>query len=409
MPRLNDKPLTQRIIDATPLPTTGMIELRDPIVRGLVVRIYPSGKRSFSLEYRSPVTRKSTRDTLAALSLADARAQAVKKKMLVADGRDPTREAKEALQARQIEYAQAKSVASALDAYERDFVSGVKKASRRQRMAKLRHAVEPFNDRQVASLTKGELVARLDVVQSENGPIARNRAHSEIRTWLGWLHEREHIPAIVIVGVKKRVDESGRERTRVLTDAELAAMLPATADNTPFSDIVRVLLHTGMRKGEAASLQPRDLDFDARTIKVRWEVAKTKYERVIPMPGAIAPMLEARADSLKREDYIFGNGSGFASPFSGWKAINRLRETLPDGDRWTLHDIRRTVGTRLHDAGVDSLVIEDLLGHIVIRRGVAGIYNRSVTLAKQREALRAWADRLAPLGGGNVVPLRRIG
>ena len=50
--------LTQRIIDTTPLPKTGFTELRD---HGLVVRIYPTGKRSFSFEYRSPVTGKNRR------------------------------------------------------------------------------------------------------------------------------------------------------------------------------------------------------------------------------------------------------------------------------------------------------------------------------------------------------------
>ena len=404
MPRLNKTPQTQRVLDATPVPATGRIELRDPSVRGLVVRIMASGTKSFSLEYRSPVTKKMTRDSLSATSLADARSQAIKKKLMVSDGGDPVIKAKEALQAKQIEHAQAKSVADALDAYEKDFVSGVKEASRRQRVAKLRRAVAPFNDRPVASLTKGELVTRLDAIQSESGPVARNRAHLEIRAWQGWLHERDHVATVALAGVKKRGVEQAR--TRVLTDAELAVMLTATMDGSAFSDVVRVLLHTGMRKSEAASLQPRDLDFIARTIKVRAEVSKTKRERVIPMVDAIAPLLEARA-SLRPTEYIFGEGSAFRSQFSGWGQVDRVRAALPEGDVWTLHDIRRTVATRLYDAGVDSLVIEDLLGHISTRQGVAGIYNRSVTLTRQREALNAWADRLALLAGGNVVPLRR--
>ena len=406
MPRLNNSPsLTQRILDATPLPATGRIELRDSTVRGLIVRITASGTKSFSLEYRSPVTKKMTRDSLPATSLADARSQAVKKKLMISDGGDPVLKAREALQAKQIEHAQAMSVADALDAYEKDFVSGVKAASRHQRVAKLRRAVAPFNDRLVASLTKGQLVSRLDTIQAESGPVARNRAHLEIRAWQGWLHERDHVSMIVLAGMKKRGLEQAR--TRVLTDAELAAMQTAVMDGSAFSDVVRILLHTGMRKSEAASLQPRDLDFIARTIKVRAEVSKTKRERVIPMVDAIVPLLEARAN-LRSTEYIFGEGSAFRARFSNWMMIDRVRKAVPEGEVWTLHDIRRTVATRLYDAGVDSLVIEDLLGHISTRSGVAGIYNRSVTLAKQRDALSAWADRLALLAGANVVPLRRI-
>jgi integrase len=394
------KTLTQRIIDAAPLPETGFKELRD---HGLVVRIYQSGRRSFSLEYRSPMTRKSARIALFGPTLAEARAQAAAQKRILVEGRDPAVERQEALTARRIEYARSKTVAEAVRIYEIDFTQHVKIVSRRERMAKLRRAVEPFNDRPVASLTKGELVNRLDAIQSESGPVARNRAHAEIRTWLAWLLEREHVPAIVLAGVKKRAVENAR--TRVLTDEELGAIARITTDGAPFSDIVRVLLHTGMRKSEAASLQARDIDFGTCTIKVRAEVSKTNRERVIPMIDAIAMMLNRRSEGRRPDVYIFGLRGD--APFSGWDAaIKRMRDATAGND-WTLHDIRRTVATRLHDAGVDPLVIEDLLGHLSgVRGGMAGVYNRSVTLAKQREALNDWAGRLATLMGDNVMPLQ---
>ena len=393
--------LTQRTIDTTPTPKTGFTELRD---HGLVVRVYPTGKRTFSLEYRSPATGKNARSTFEVTSLADARTAVLKHKLMIHEGRDPNLERKAAGAALRIEAARTKDVSEALQLYEADFLRRAKEVSRRERMAKLRRAVAPFNNDPVASLTKGELINRLDVIEKENGPVARNRAQAEIRAWLGWLHEREIVPAIVLVGVKKRGVE--KTRTRVLTDAELGAIARVTTDRTPFSDIVRVLLHTGMRKGEVASLQPRDLDFEARTIKVRDEVAKTS-ERVIPMIDAIAAMLAERAEGQRDEAYIFGDGSGFRSPFSGWgNATDRLRAVAGEG--WTLHDIRRTVATRLYEAGVDSLVVEDLLGHMSgVRGGIAGVYNRAVTLAKQREALNEWAAKLTTLMGANITPLRQ--
>lgn len=400
------KPLTQRIVDTTPAPKTGFKELRE---RGLVLRVYATGRKSWSFEYASPLTGKNARISFEAMSLAEARDIVHRHRVTLSEGADPNQERKAAVHAKRIEHTRAMSAANALDAYERDFLDHDKVASRRDRMARLRRAVAPFNDRAVASLTKGELVTRLDEVQSGSGPIARNRAQAEMRAWLGWLHERDIVAAIALAGVRKKIDEKPRERTRVLTDAELGVVLTETADGSAFSDIVRVLLHTGMRKGEAANLQPRDLDFAARTIKVRVEVAKSNRERVIPMADAIAPMLKARAEGLAREAYIFGEGSGFAGPFSGWgKSVDRVRAIAPEGDRWTLHDLRRTVATRLHDAGVDTLVVEDLLGHLSgVRGGMAGVYNRSVTLAKQAEALSGWADRLEVLMGANVVPFKR--
>lgn len=397
-------PLTQRIIDTTPLPKAGFTELRD---HGLVVRIHPTGKRSFSYEYRSPLTKKNARVSLAVNTLVEARTAVLKHKLALGEDRDPNAERKHAVTARRIELARDKDVREAVRLYELDFVRGAKTTSRRERMARLRRAVEPFNDCPAASLTKGELVSRLDAIEVESGPVARNRSQAEMRAWLGWLHERELVETVALAGVKKRGAEN--ERMRVLTDAELGALARLTTDGTAFSDIVRVLLHTGMRKGEVANLQPRDLDFSARTITVRGEVAKTNRERAIPMIDAIAPMLAGRAEGLRVDAYMFGVSGRTA--FSGWgNATDRMRDAMAGNDDWTLHDIRRTVATRLHDADVDPLVIEDLLGHLGgVRGGMAGVYNRSVTLAKQRAALDAWAGRLTTLMGDNVTPLRRIG
>ena len=81
---------------------------------------------------------------------------------------------------------------------------------------------------------------------------------------------------------------------------------------------------------------------------------------------------------------------------------------MPAGDRWTLHDIRRTVATRMHKAKVHPLVVEDLLGHLTgVRKGVAGVYNQAETVEDQRLARwPIWADKLASLT--NVVALKRV-
>jgi integrase len=241
-----------------------------------------------------------------------------------------------------------------------------------------------------------------------------------MRHFLGWCRDREIAPTIVLDRVRRGVKEVARER--VLSDAEVTTVLAATGDGSAYCDIVRTLLHTAMRRDEAASLQPRDLDFDAKTITIRAEVAKTRQARVIPMDDAIAGVLRERARGLEREGYVFGDGSNFGRPFSGFsKRFASLSKSMPEGtERWTLHDLRRTVATRLHEAGTDALVVEDLLGHLSgVRSGVAGIYNRAGTLERQREALKAWSAKLSAMdrmqteaaetGGasGNVVMLKR--
>jgi integrase len=400
------KPLTQRIIDTTPAPKTGFKELRE---RGLVLRISAAGAKSWSFEYRSPLTKKNARISFPATSLAEARTIVHRYRVALTEGKDPSRERKDAVVAEFAEHARATTVRASLDLYEPGFLADapLKQASRRERMHRLRRILAPLMDRAVSSISQPEMIAFLDGVRTNNGPIAANRAHAEIRAWLGFAKLRAHALDNVLDRVPKQVSEKSRERVRVLTDAELAAMMVATADGSTFSDFMRVLLHTAMRRDEGASMQPNWFDFDERTITIPAAVSKTARERTIPMAEALAPMLAARVEGLAGDAYIFGEGSGFRAPLQGWdKQTTKVRAAMPAADRWTLHDIRRTVATRMHKAKVHPLVVEDLLGHLTgIRKGVAGVYNQAETLDDQRLAVAHWAAQLAALT--NVVPFKR--
>jgi hypothetical protein len=100
--------LSEELVDATPLPEKGYVELRE---RGLVLRIFHTGARSWSYEYRSRVTGQNARVGVPAITLADARAVAQSFRVMLKSGRDPRIEnletnaqQQEALDAHRAEY-----------------------------------------------------------------------------------------------------------------------------------------------------------------------------------------------------------------------------------------------------------------------------------------------------------------
>jgi hypothetical protein len=100
--------LHEELVNATPPPQKGFVELRE---RGLVLRIYASGTRSWSYEYRSRATGQSARVGVPAITLADARAVAQQFRVMLQLGRDPRIEnleanaqQREALDAHRAEY-----------------------------------------------------------------------------------------------------------------------------------------------------------------------------------------------------------------------------------------------------------------------------------------------------------------
>ena len=99
-------------------------------------------------------------------------------------------------------------------------------------------------------------------------------------------------------------------------------------------------------------------------------------------------------------DQLFGMRA--SRGFTGWaaKAERALRAASQVTD-WRLHDLRRTVATRMADLGVQPHIIEAVLNHVSGHKGgVAGIYNRSSYEREVRAALMLWADHVRALVEG---------
>ncbi len=74
---------------------------------------------------------------------------------------------------------------------------------------------------------------------------------------------------------------------------------------------------------------------------------------------------------------------------------------------WRLHDIRRTVRTRLASLRVADEVAEMVIGHG--RKGIQRVYDQHSYLPEMREALELWSNRLRSIvepPPDNIVKLR---
>lgn len=80
-----------------------------------------------------------------------------------------------------------------------------------------------------------------------------------------------------------------------------------------------------------------------------------------------------------------------------------LVERLAQVERWTPHDVRRTVATQLAEGGTPRFTIERVLGHA--DASITGTYDRHGYDAEKRAALLAWQGRLEGIirGPGEVA------
>ena len=88
-------------------------------------------------------------------------------------------------------------------------------------------------------------------------------------------------------------------------------------------------------------------------------------------------------------------------------AITQLNGGKPIAG-FVVHDIRRTMATRMAKLGVALPTVEKLLNHISGSfGGVAGVYQQHDFADEKRQALEAWAQHLLTLATGPVIALRK--
>jgi integrase len=358
----------------------------DTVCRGFGLRALKSGRRSWIYQYRDDHkrTRRIAIGDVSAVSLDAARAVARRHAANVTQGANPSVQRKAKLTAI--------TLLNVTEAYLRDAKSRQRPRSFKETERHLRHHAAPLHHARAEALSRRDMAELLDRVAASSGPVAANRLRAALSALWTWGLRRGLIEADSNpVSFTLKHVEKPRERT--LTDEELKAIWKATNGAGEYDRIVRLCLLTGCRREEIGGLRWDEVQDDQ--LKIGTERMKGSVPHEIPLLPTIAETLPVRHDGA--EGCVFGRrGNGF----SGWsKSKKALVAKLTNASQflkpWTLHDLRRTFSTRLHDAGIEPLVVEALLAHK--QQGVAAVYNRASFREAKRSALMRWHESLKQL------------
>ena len=105
----------------------------------------------------------------------------------------------------------------------------------------------------------------------------------------------------------------------------------------------------------------------------------------------LSPQAQAVLDdcpAMAGRELVFGEGKG---GFGGFAVCKKTLDKATGLTGWVVHDLRRTVATRMADLGVQPQLVEAVLNHVSGHKaGVAGIYNRSAYTTEKRAAMVLW-------------------
>jgi integrase len=305
------------------------------------------------------------------LSLADARLAA--KKLLL----------------ERSEGAASKAFGEALDLYQAIHLSTLRKTSAYALTTLLERHYRSWAPKDLDDITGGEIIRYLDTLIDT--PTERFKAFKELRAFFSWCVGRQYMHANPCANL--RAPETPKTRDRVLSDNELVAVWRAgEAMSGNFSKIIRLLVLTGMRRGECSKLRGEYINREKRIITLPGPLTKNGKEHQIyygPLTAEILPPTQI--------GWLFPAKGRPLNPFNGFAQPKTLVDEK-SGVSFRLHDLRRTFSTKLAELRVSPHIIERLLNHV---RGelspVARIYNRHSYADECRTALELWEGHLTGL------------
>lgn len=353
------KRLTKRLVDAT-APAGKEQILWDAEVPGFGLRIYPSGRRVFFLQYRPHGSRSARRLTIGVFgvhTVETARAEAKRASVRVAAGGDPADEK----QMTSAELTVAELVEKFLAEHVRPRLRP--KSVRDYQYAFYKHVLPVLGRKRISSVTP------LDVAEiqkaSADAPIAANRALKYLSSAFSFAER----PDVALLPPKSNPVASVRmhkenRRVRSLKEEELLALFRALEQenaagaNPGAVTALRLSLVLGWRISECAGLRWEDVDTEQSRAVLRDAKTGTRTAPLSPIA------LEILA-SAPRLGEVVAPGRVPARAID-YKAMHRVwnRACARAGvENAQIHDCRRSIATRLANDNASVPVLQAVLGH----------------------------------------------
>jgi len=386
-------------------------EVRDTGINGLILRVQPTGRKTYYFEYRN-ADGKRNRVKLGvhpALTLPRAQTKAKVEAGRVAEGEDPAAKRREG----RVRPIDTDEDVMTLERFILEVWSPTYKITRKAhdpQLNRLLSGFRPLLDLPLASLTRDHFERHM--IERSKKPLARtkkqgktkakilpssatlNRCNATMRPVLEMARKQGLIAINPLADVAKaREDKNRAIRAMTMEEeksfeqvftkrreerlAEVAEInerrategrksIPAVPRFLDSMEPMFVLsVETGIRRGEAFSLEWADVDLQARKLTVRGEVAKSSQSRVVPLTKRAQAILSDWREQSEGDGLVFPSriGGGRLKNIDGaWREL--CREANITKLRW--HDLRHTFGTRAALAGVSMVVLKALMGHSAI-------------------------------------------
>lgn len=386
-------------------------------IGGMFVEVLPAKKdnKKFAVvfRYRYRLFGKREKVTLGSypeMSLKRAREEHQAARALVEAGKSPARE-KQRMKA---EDARAESFREFAELWLAESESGLDWREVQQQWLD-RDVYPALGNRRLKDITPDDVLTLLDSIKKRGAAHSALRVRGIVKQVFDYAIARQRVTFNPAVAIPTKIIAKPKSRERVLSEAEIRSFftaLEASNADTANKIALRLIFLTMVRKGELRGARWKDVDFD----RAEWHIPETKNGKphIVYLSAQVLALFRQLESMAGASEWVLPGRSEPRKPI-GEATLNSVlygieMAQLRKGEKWerfTVHDLRRTASTILHEQGFNTDVIEKALNHTM--RGVRGVYNRALYADQRRQMLQQWADLIDAMAKpeSKVTPIKR--
>ena len=414
--------ITKESVDAVITPAAGgRAYLWDNTLKGFGLMVTDKGARSYLVQYRiggrgNPTRRVTIGKHGSPYTPATARTRAAEILEDVRRKDDPFDKQKSLLEAKRQEKDREEAEAQrhavllfssiAANYIERDAKVRLRSWAEMERIIN-KELVPVFGSKLLTAISSDDITEALDKISDRSASISRlsYNALSQVFKYASKKHTalfpKSKSPMLDVAAPDPSV-----ERKHLLNDAEIVLLWNATYElGWPFGDIYRLLILTGQRRLEVGHVPWPEIDLPGKRWIIPESRTKNKLDHLVPLTDYVRELISGLPKIDSKKQLVFTTTG--RTPVSGYsRAKTRIDDVMATAAKeqgltvrpWIVHDIRRTVATKMQSLGVNLRVTEEMLNH---KTGSLTPISRRYQLyeyeTEKREALEMWESHLMKL------------
>ena len=365
---------------------------------GLYVAVTKSGVISFRYDYRFNGRRETVtfgRYSADGITLAEARAELIEAKRLLNAGISPASKKRDGIES--------KKIGTVFKDYTVNFLNDAQYADSTGAMkeAIIEKEIYPvFGKLQLEEITTPRLRALCEKIKDRGAKATALQVREIVGSVFTYAIDRGYEISNPADAIKASSIGTFQARERAMSPKEIGILFRELENYSCYPTLklaVKFVLLTLVRKSEFIHATWDEIAFKNRQWVIPKGRMKGRKEHVIYLSDQAMDILTGMKVCAMGSDYLMPGRYDIKKPLSNAAlnnvidgTVKRINEKGIEFEPVTVHDLRRTASTLLHEAGYNSDWIEKCLAHV--QNGVRAVYNKAEYAEQRRKMLQEWAD-----------------